>query len=92
MFNAAKSKPVPMPVKKTGSTRDQQKALAKLENQLAAVQDRLTELNGLLGEAALYEPAQKDDLARHLAEKQVLDAEMAVLEIKWLELSEATNS
>jgi ATP-binding cassette subfamily F protein 3 len=89
---ALKVEAVPLPVKQTGTTRDQQKALAKLENQLAAVQDRLTELNGLLGEAALYEPAQKDDLARHLAEKQVLDAEVAALEIKWLELSEATNS
>ncbi len=79
------------PAKKPASSRDRQKALAKLENQLAAVQDRLSELDGLLGETGLYEPARKDELAQRLAEKQALDAELASLEEKWLELSEATN-
>ena len=89
---AAPAPVVAAPAKKAGTTRDQQKALAKLENQLAAVQDRLSELDGLLGDSGLYEPTRKPELDRLLAEKQGLDAELATLEEKWLELSEATNS
>ena len=88
---AAEPVPVAPPQKKPAGSRDQQKALAKLENQLSAVQDRLVELDELLGDAALYEPARKDDLARLLAEKAGQDAELAMLEEKWLALSEATN-
>jgi ATP-binding cassette subfamily F protein 3 len=83
--------PVAAPVKKTGTARDQQKALAKLENQLAAVQDRLSELDGLLSDTGLYESARKDELERLLAEKRQQDGELAVLEEKWLALSDATS-
>lgn len=84
-----KVEPVAAVAKKSGAGRDQQKALAKLENQLAAVQDRLVALDDLLGDAALYEAARKDDLARLLAEKAMLDAELIGLEEKWLALSDA---
>lgn len=58
---------------------------------MAAVQDRLSELDGLLSDTGLYESARKDELERLLAEKRQQDGELAVLEEKWLALSDATS-
>lgn len=65
--------------------------LQKTEQELASLQQRAVRLDAELGDAALYEPAQKTRLQALLAEKARLETEIPALEALWLELSEAAG-
>lgn len=74
--------------KNSSTLRDQQKALAKVESQIASLQEKLAALNETLNDTTLYESARKEELAQTLTQKEMMETELAVLEEKWLELEE----
>ena len=64
----------------------------KLEQELAAVQDKLATLEGRLGDNSLYEAARKDELRELLAEQSRLKTRESELEEAWLEALETLEA
>lgn len=78
----------PSPKKGTAINKEAQKAFAKVEKQLAALQAQLTALNEKLNDNSLYEASRQEELNKALADKAKTEADIAPLEEQWLELSE----
>ncbi len=60
----------------------------KLEKELGKLQEKLTAVEGKLGDSGLYEAARKDELRGLLAEQAALKVREAELEETWLEALE----
>ena len=67
-------------------SRPVRKNIEKIEAQIAKVQPRLSEIETLLGDSALYEANRKDDLLKLMNEQTELKAKLAEAEEKMLEL------
>jgi ATP-binding cassette subfamily F protein 3 len=73
-------------------TRPLRDELRRLETQMQRLQTRLSEFEGRLADAALYEAANKEELARCLAEQARLRRELQPVEEAWLATMEALES
>ncbi|MCU7842345.1 MAG: ATP-binding cassette domain-containing protein [Candidatus Thiodiazotropha sp. (ex Monitilora ramsayi)] len=62
--------------------------LQKLERRIGALQQQQQAFEDQLADPSLYEASRKEDLRRQLADKALLDRELAEKEEKWLAISE----
>ncbi|WP_445114505.1 ATP-binding cassette domain-containing protein [Acinetobacter sp. WZC-1] len=67
-------------------SRPIRKNIEKLDHQIIKLQSRLTEIEALLAESALYEPDRKDDLLRLMNEQSELKISLEQSEEQMLEL------
>ena len=64
----------------------------KLEQQLEKLTASQGELETALGDPAIYEPTQKDQLKKLLADKAGVDAELEQVESDWMAAAEALEA
>ncbi len=72
--------------------RPLKKRLEQLEREMDSLQQQLDDIQAQLGDAGMYEPEQKDELASLLREDGELKARSQDLETEWLELQEELES
>ncbi|MFW2077951.1 ATP-binding cassette domain-containing protein [Acinetobacter sp. ULE_I010] len=68
------------------AARPIRKNIEKNEAQVAKLQSRLAEIEGLLSDTAIYEANRKDDLLKLMNEQTKLKAQLAIIEEQVLEL------
>ena len=68
------------------AARPIRKNMEKNEAQVAKLQSRLAEIEGLLSDTAIYEANRKDDLLKLMNEQTELKAQLAIIEEQVLEL------
>ena len=68
------------------AARPIRKNIEKNEAQVAKLQSRLAEIEGLLSDTAIYEANRKDDLLKLMNEQTELKAQLAIIEEQVLEL------
>jgi ATP-binding cassette subfamily F protein 3 len=69
-----------------------QNRLRKIENEMARLTQTCASIEQRLGDASIYDEANRDELNRQLDEQAQASARLAQVEEEWLELSEAIEA
>jgi len=81
----APSKPKPVKDKPAASRKPLEARIKRLEELMARLGARKTDIEARLGDPALYAEARKDDLRKLLLDQAYVGKELAQLEAEWLE-------